>query len=120
GCILELFFYVLISTSTKFKTFPKLTVPLQPMTHTDTIVAMATPAGAGAIAVLRLSGPQAVTIASSIFRSVSGKELAKQKTHTVHLGHIKDGEKILDEVLATIFKNPNSYTGEDVVEISCH
>ncbi|HNP67021.1 MAG TPA: tRNA uridine-5-carboxymethylaminomethyl(34) synthesis GTPase MnmE [Aequorivita sp.] len=90
------------------------------MTHTDTIVAMATPAGAGAIAVLRLSGPQAVTIASSIFSSVSGKTLAKQKTHTVHLGHIKDGEKVLDEVLATIFKNPNSYTGEDVVEISCH
>jgi tRNA modification GTPase len=81
---------------------------------------MATPAGAGAIAVLRLSGPQAVTIASSIFSSVSGKTLAKQKTHTVHLGHIKDGEKVLDEVLATIFKNPNSYTGEDVVEISCH
>ena len=90
------------------------------MTHTDTIVAMATPAGAGAIAVIRLSGPQAVTIASSIFSSVSGKELAKQKTHTVHLGHIKDGEKVLDEVLTTIFKNPNSYTGEDVVEISCH
>ena len=104
----------------KFKYFPKLTVPLQPMTHTDTIVAMATPAGAGAIAVIRLSGPQAVTIASSIFSSVSGKELAKQKTHTVHLGHIKDGEKVLDEVLTTIFKNPNSYTGEDVVEISCH
>tara|TARA_R110002012_G_scaffold43974_2_gene118569 strand:- start:4173 stop:5624 length:1452 start_codon:yes stop_codon:yes gene_type:complete len=111
---------VLISTSIKFKSFPKLTVPLQPMTHTDTIVAMATPAGAGAIAVIRLSGPQAVTIASSIFSSVSGKELAKQKTHTVHLGHIKDGEKVLDEVLTTIFKNPNSYTGEDVVEISCH
>jgi tRNA modification GTPase len=81
---------------------------------------MATPAGAGAIAVLRLSGPDAIAIASSIFSSVSGKELAKQKTHTVHLGHIKDGERIIDEVLVTIFKNPNSYTGEDVVEISCH
>ncbi len=90
------------------------------MTHTDTIVAMATPAGAGAIAVLRLSGPEAISISSTIFTSVSGKELAKQKTHTVHLGHIKDGERIIDEVLASIFKNPNSYTGEDVVEISCH
>ncbi|QQX76047.1 MULTISPECIES: tRNA uridine-5-carboxymethylaminomethyl(34) synthesis GTPase MnmE [Aequorivita] len=90
------------------------------MTHTDTIVAMATPAGAGAIAVLRLSGPDAIAIASSIFSSVSRKELVKQKTHTVHLGHIKDGERIIDEVLVTIFKNPNSYTGEDVVEISCH
>ena len=90
------------------------------MTHTDTIVAMATPAGAGAIAVLRLSGPEAITIASSIFTSVSGKSLAEQKTHTVHLGHIKDGEKIIDEVLVSIFKNPNSYTGEDVIEVSCH
>ena len=90
------------------------------MTHIDTIVAMATPAGAGAIAVLRLSGPEAISIASSIFTSTSGKKLVKQKTHTVHLGNIKDGEKIIDEVLVTIFKNPYSYTGEDVVEISCH
>ncbi|TXD73702.1 tRNA uridine-5-carboxymethylaminomethyl(34) synthesis GTPase MnmE [Aequorivita antarctica] len=90
------------------------------MTHTDTIVAMATPAGAGAIAVLRLSGSDAINIASTIFTSVSGKELAKQKTHTVHLGNIKDGERVIDEALITIFKNPNSYTGEDVVEISCH
>ncbi len=90
------------------------------MTHTETIVALATPSGAGAIAVLRLSGPEAITIASSIFISASGKELAKQKTHTVHLGNIKDGTRVIDEVLATVFKNPNSYTGEDVVEISCH
>jgi tRNA modification GTPase len=81
---------------------------------------MATPAGAGAIAVIRLSGPEALAIAASIFTSVSGKDLIKQKTHTVHLGNIKDGERVIDEVLATIFKNPNSYTGEDVVEISCH
>lgn len=86
----------------------------------DTIVALATPAGAGAIAIIRLSGPEAITIASSLFHSVSGKKLDQQKTHTIHLGHIKDGEKIIDEVLATVFKNPNSYTGENVVEISCH
>lgn len=90
------------------------------MTHTDTIVALATPSGAGAIAVIRLSGLEAIAIASSVFTSISGKELPKQKTHTVHLGHIKDGERVIDEVLATIFKNPNSYTGEDMVEISCH
>ncbi len=95
-------------------------IPLQPMEHTDTIVAMASPAGAGAIAVIRISGPGAFAIASSMFNSVSGKKLQRQKTHTVHLGHIKDGERIIDEVLATIFRNPNSYTGEDVVEISCH
>jgi len=90
------------------------------MTHHDTIVALATPSGAGAIAVIRLSGEKAINIATQIFESVSGKELTKQKTHTVHLGHIKDGSRILDEVLATVFKNPNSYTGEDTVEFSCH
>jgi tRNA modification GTPase len=90
------------------------------MTHNDTIVALATPSGAGAIAVIRLSGDEAISIAADMFISVSERKLAKQKTHTVHLGHIKDGERLIDEVLATIFKNPNSYTGEDVVEFSCH
>ena len=90
------------------------------MTNTDTIVALATPAGAGAIAVIRLSGDDAISIGSSIFNSISGKILSKQKTHTVHLGHIKDGNRVIDEVLATVFKNPNSYTGDDVLELSCH
>ena len=90
------------------------------MSHTDTIVALATPSGSGAIAVIRLSGPEAISIASGAFRSVSGKELSKQKTHTVHLGHIVDNDKVVDEVLVTIFKNPNSYSGEDVIEVSCH
>lgn len=90
------------------------------MIYNDTIVALATPSGTGAIAVIRLSGKEAVTIAGKQFRSVSGKQLSKQPTHTIHLGHIVDGDKIIDEVLVSIFKNPNSYTGEDVVEISCH
>ena len=90
------------------------------MINQDTIVALATPSGAGAIAVIRLSGDQAITIAESQFKSVSGKLLSKQKTHTIHLGHIIDGERAIDEVLVSVFKNPNSYTGEDVVEISCH
>ncbi|MDC8004551.1 tRNA uridine-5-carboxymethylaminomethyl(34) synthesis GTPase MnmE [Aureisphaera galaxeae] len=90
------------------------------MTHDQTIVALATPAGAGAIAVIRLSGNKAIDIASEIFTSVSGKVLREQKTHTVHLGHVRDEDRVIDEVLATIFKNPNSYTGEDVVEFSCH
>jgi tRNA modification GTPase len=90
------------------------------MINQETIVALATPSGAGAIAILRLSGDAAITIASGVFQSVSGKELAKQKTHTIHLGHIADGAKIYDQVLVSIFKGPNSYTGEDVVEISCH
>ncbi|MCT8341138.1 tRNA uridine-5-carboxymethylaminomethyl(34) synthesis GTPase MnmE [Flavobacteriaceae bacterium TK19130] len=90
------------------------------MIHNDTIVALATPSGAGAIAIIRLSGNEALAIASELFQSVSGKVLKNQKTHTIHLGHIKDGDKTLDEVLASVFKNPNSYTGEDVVEFSCH
>ncbi len=90
------------------------------MFHKDTIVALATPSGSGAIAVIRLSGQDAIAIASRSFKSVSGKTLEKQKSHTVHLGHIVDAPRIIDEVLLTIFKNPNSYTGEDVIEISCH
>ncbi|WMI70250.1 tRNA uridine-5-carboxymethylaminomethyl(34) synthesis GTPase MnmE [Mangrovimonas sp. YM274] len=90
------------------------------MSHNDTIVALATPSGSGAIAVIRLSGPEAISVASGVFRSVSGKELSKQRTHTVHLGHIVDNDKVVDEALVTIFKNPNSYTGEDVIEVSCH
>lgn len=90
------------------------------MINQETIVALASPSGAGAIAVIRLSGNDAIAIASKVFQSVSGKDLAKQKTHTIHLGHIVDEGKIYDQVLVSIFKNPNSYTGEDVIEISCH
>jgi tRNA modification GTPase len=86
----------------------------------ETIVALATPSGAGAIAIIRLSGKEAITIAAQVFESVSGKDITKQKTHTIHLGHIVDDTKVLDQVLLSIFKGPNSYTGENVVEISCH
>ncbi|WP_298138660.1 tRNA uridine-5-carboxymethylaminomethyl(34) synthesis GTPase MnmE [Flavobacterium sp.] len=90
------------------------------MIYNDTIVALATPSGSGAVAIIRMSGKNAISIASEVFQSVSGKELTKQKTHTIHLGTIVDGNKIYDQVLVSIFKNPNSYTGEDVIEISCH
>ena len=90
------------------------------MFHNDTIIALATPSGSGAIAVIRLSGKDAITIGSRFFKSISGKTLSDQKSHTVHLGHIVDEPRIIDEVLITIFKNPHSYTGENVVEISCH
>jgi tRNA modification GTPase len=90
------------------------------MTNTDNIIALATPSGVGAIAVIRISGKDAINICQSLFKSINGKQLSKQKTHTIHLGHIiKDG-KALDEVLVSIFKDPQSYTGENVVEISCH
>lgn len=86
----------------------------------DTIVALATPSGAGAIAVIRVSGPQAISIVAPLFQSIKGKDLSKQKTHTLHLGTIVDGAKILDQVLISLFKGTNSYTGEPTVEISCH
>ena len=90
------------------------------MTHNDTIIALATASGAGAIAVLRVSGTEALSISNILFKSIHNKQLINQPTHTVHLGHIVDGERVLDEVLVSVFKNPQSYTGEDVVEISCH
>ncbi|MFB9054033.1 tRNA uridine-5-carboxymethylaminomethyl(34) synthesis GTPase MnmE [Formosa undariae] len=90
------------------------------MNYNDTIIALATPSGAGAIAVIRLSGKDAIRLASDAFKSVSGKTLGDQATHTIHLGHVLDGPRVIDEVLVSIFKNPKSYTGEDVIEISCH
>ena len=90
------------------------------MTYTDNIIALATPSGVGAIAIIRISGKNAITICETFFKSVSGKRLIEQDTHSIHLGHIIDDGRILDEVLVSIFKDPQSYTGENVVEISCH
>jgi len=83
----------------------------------DTIVALATPPGVGAIGVIRVSGPKTIQIVNEVFR---GKNLEEVNSHTIHLGTIRDGEEIIDEVLVSIFKAPNSYTKEDVIEISCH
>jgi len=90
------------------------------MINQDSIVALATPSGAGAIAIIRISGADAISIGNSVFKSIKNKDLTKQKTHTLHLGHIVDDSKTLDEVLISVFKGPNSYTGENTVEISCH
>uniref|UniRef100_UPI0040473C99 tRNA uridine-5-carboxymethylaminomethyl(34) synthesis GTPase MnmE n=1 Tax=Polaribacter sp. TaxID=1920175 RepID=UPI0040473C99 len=91
------------------------------MIQNDTIIALATPSGVGAISVIRLSGEKAISIVDAHFESVKkGKRLVGQKSHSIHLGHIVNGTSILDEVLVSVFKNPNSYTGENVVEISCH
>ncbi|MBK5270851.1 MAG: tRNA uridine-5-carboxymethylaminomethyl(34) synthesis GTPase MnmE [Bacteroidia bacterium] len=83
----------------------------------DTIIALATPQGIGAIAVIRLSGKQSFNIVDELF---SSKDLLQQSSHTVHIGFLKEENRILDEVVLSLFKNPTSYTGEDVVEISCH
>ena len=83
----------------------------------DTIVAVATAPGVGAIAVIRLSGPEAITMTNKVFR---GKDLNRQASHTIHFGTIRDEDKVLDEVLVSLFVAPHSYTKENVVEISCH
>ena len=83
----------------------------------DTIVALATPPGIGAIGVIRLSGEKAIDIANELFPS---KDLSREASHTIHVGFIKDGDTTLDEVVISLYKAPRSYTGENVVEISCH
>lgn len=83
----------------------------------DTIVALATAPGIGAIGVIRLSGEKAFDIINTLF---SSKDLSGKASHTIHVGLIKDGDKLIDEVVVSLFKGPKSYTGEDVVEISCH
>lgn len=91
-----------------------------PMIENPTIAAIATPAGLGAIAVLRLSGPEAISLADKVFRSPSSKKLVAQKPNTIHFGKLVNGDEMIDEVLVSIFKAPHSFTGEDTVEISCH
>ncbi|HSC38982.1 MAG TPA: tRNA uridine-5-carboxymethylaminomethyl(34) synthesis GTPase MnmE, partial [Chitinophagaceae bacterium] len=83
----------------------------------DTIVALSTPPGIGAIGVIRLSGPEAISVAGRLFPS---KDLAAQPSHTAHVGLLKHGGRTLDEVVVTLFRAPASYTGENVVEISGH
>ena len=83
----------------------------------DTIVALATPPGVGAIGVIRVSGAQTFEIVNAVFK---GKDISKTASHTIHLGTIRDEDLIIDEVLLSLFRAPNSYTKEDVIEISCH
>jgi len=83
----------------------------------DTIVAQSTPQGKGAIAIIRLSGKDSIKIVNSLFPS---KDLTKVDTHTIHYGNIEYKDSIIDEVLVSVFKEPNSYTKENIVEISCH
>ncbi len=87
------------------------------MDFQDTIVALATPQGVGAIGVIRLSGPRAIALVNSVFK---GKDLTQQAANTIHFGRLMQGEEILDEVLVSLFHAPKSYTKEEVVEISCH
>jgi tRNA modification GTPase len=83
----------------------------------DTIVALATPPGVGAIGVIRVSGPDAIRLVAALWPA---KDLLQQESHTLHVGVLKEGEEALDEVVVSLFRAPRSYTGEHVVEISCH
>ncbi|MCZ2483970.1 tRNA uridine-5-carboxymethylaminomethyl(34) synthesis GTPase MnmE [Aquirufa antheringensis] len=87
------------------------------MNFTDTIVALATPAGVGAIGVIRLSGDRAIEIVNAVFKP---KDLSTQPTHTIHYGRIESNGRVYDEVVASLYIAPRSYTKENVVEISCH
>lgn len=87
-------------------------------TFSDTIAAIATPPGVGALGIIRLSGPDTFRIVNDIFY---GADLVKADSHTIHLGELRNEEgQVLDEALTFLFKGPKSYTGEDVIEISCH
>ncbi|HET9429830.1 MAG TPA: tRNA uridine-5-carboxymethylaminomethyl(34) synthesis GTPase MnmE [Chitinophagaceae bacterium] len=86
-------------------------------TWNDTIVALATPPGIGAIGVIRISGEKAFPIVNDLFPS---KDLNREEPHTLHVGLLTEGETLLDEVVVSLFRGPRSYTGEDVIEISCH
>jgi len=90
------------------------------MINKETIIALATPNGLGAISVIRISGKNAIPTTEKLFKGKKNKILSKQKSHTVHLGHLLKKGHELDEVLITLFKGPHSYTGEDTIEISCH
>lgn len=83
----------------------------------DTIAAISTALGVGAISIVRMSGKDSISIANSIF---SGKDLEKVATHTINYGFIKDNDEIIDEVLVSVMKAPHTYTTEDVIEINCH
>src|SRR5690606_24567467 len=89
--------------------------------NTDTIAAIATGLSTGGISIIRISGDKAFSVIDRIYRSRDGKKLlSKQKSHTIHYGHIVDDETIIDEVMVTVMRAPSTYTREDVIEINCH
>ena len=91
------------------------------MLDQSTICAISTPPGIGGIAIIRLSGKESVRIAESVYESPTrGKKLSGQRPNTLHFGSIKSGDELIDEVILSLFKAPHSFTGEDIVEISCH
>ena len=90
------------------------------MKENNIIAAISTPAGIGGIAIIRLSGSGCIELVDAVFRSFKGKKLAEAKAYTVHFGSIIKENVVLDDVLVSVFRNPHSFTGEDIIEISCH
>ena len=92
------------------------------MLDIDTIAAISTPLGEGAIGIVRLSGPDAFNIIDKVFKSPSGKKLSEVNSHTIHYGHIVDPKtkETIEEVMVSVMKAPKTFTREDVVEINCH
>ena len=87
---------------------------------TDTIAAIATALSPSGIGIIRVSGEEAFKVVNRIFKAKSGKSILEMQSHTVHYGHIYDGDEIIDEVMVLLMKAPNSFTMEDTVEIDCH
>lgn len=90
------------------------------MIDNDNIIALATASGSGAISIIRVSGPKTIEITDSLFKSKDSSNLLEKNSHTITLGDIVDNSRVIDEVLVSLFISPKSYTGENVVEISCH
>ena len=91
------------------------------MINQETICAISTAPGAGGVAVIRVSGTEAITICDTIFTpKIEGKNLQNQKAYTLRYGSIRRGEELIDDVLIALFRAPHSFTGEDTVEITCH
>ncbi|MBQ3562041.1 MAG: tRNA uridine-5-carboxymethylaminomethyl(34) synthesis GTPase MnmE, partial [Clostridia bacterium] len=88
--------------------------------QTDTITAISTPLGEGGVSTVRISGDDAFEIAKTVFKSKNNKDLSKMQGYTAAFGKVYDGDELLDDAVALVFRAPKSYTGEDTVEISVH
>ncbi len=88
----------------------------------DTIAAISTPMGEGAIAIVRLSGDEAIAIADKIFKSPGGQSLTAKASHTIHYGHLVEPKtnEVVEEVMLSLMRGPKTFTREDVIEINCH
>ena len=90
------------------------------MYNEGTIIALSSPPGSGAIAIIRLSGEDAISKTDMFFKSKSGKKLTECEGYSISYGDLVKGDEIIDEAVVSLYKAPNSYTGENIIEISCH